>query len=472
MIRIPFIGGTDFPENIGLGAERTVNLYPEKLGETTFLRNTPGSELWTTAGNGPIRNAEEWDGHLYVLSGNTVYQINDRGGTKVVGSVKGSAGRVSMTDCGAGGLLILDSGEGWYYNGTFQKITDPDFPFPVVASTFLDGFAIVVRGDSGEFYISRNTYDLAEWNALDFATAEASPDKLRNVYADKNLLFLLGDRSTEIYTNTGNPDFPFEAIRQAMSHFGIAAKDTLTFCDGNLYWVGQNATGGRTVLRLATAADPQKVSTFRLDDYLSDLSVDEIETAFGLGIWWRGHPWYVLSIPLAEGAGRTFVYDGATGQWFEWSTYANTWNAQGRWNGTDHYYFRGRHIVTDGQSGDLYELKENVFTDFGKDIVRERTMEIFNTQMEQISFHRLSLMMDTGTGTPGTSYTSELSMSKDGGYSFGNSRTKSIGDGGERGKHVSWSRLGHAKPGQHTTFRWITSAKCPITIRSGVVEAS
>lgn len=506
MIRIPFLGGTEFPKNIGLGSERLINLYPEKNGNKRFLRHTPGAKYWTTAGNGPIRGAEQWDGHLYVLSGNGLYQVKTNGGTAHVGAVEGLSGRTTLVDCGAGGLLILDNGRGYYFDGAgVNLITDQDFPFPAIAATFLDGYAIVVKGGTGEFYIPANTYDLTEWNALDFENAEAVSDNLLNVYADKNLLFLLGERSTEIYTNTGNADFPFEAIRQAMSHFGLASKNTLTFCDGNLYWVGKNQTGGLAVLRLAQGADPEKVSDHRLDDYLSDLEPDVIESAFGLGIWWRGHPWYVLSITLAEGHGRTFVYDVSVEEWFEWSSYSETWNVQGRWRGNDHFYFGGKHIVTDGDSGDLYELRNDVYTDFGLPIVRERRTEIMNTGMEPIAFNQFSLMIETGTGEPGPdyasesiiylvdgngdnivdangnkvyssvtrsvkSYTSELSVSRDGGHTWGNSRTKSIGPGSRKDKHVTWRRLGHCRPGEHATFRWMTSSNCPIHIRDGFIR--
>jgi len=62
----------------------------------------------------------------------------------------------------------------------------------------------------------------------------------------------------------------------------------------------------------------------------------------------------------------------------------------------------------------------------------------------------------------------ELSISRDGGHTFGNSRSRSIGEGGEYDHQVRWYQNGR---GRRTTFRFSTSAQCPVTIRSGYIRA-
>lgn len=473
MIKIPFLGGTEFPDNIGLGAERLINLYPEQNKNKRFLRHTPGAQFWTNAGNGPIRAFEEWKGDLYVVSSSQLLKISAGGFVESIGNVAGTRSRCVIENIGAAGILILAEGLGYSYDGvTFTQIADPDFPYPAVAATFLDGFPVVVKGGTGEYYISENTYDLSSWRALDFDTAEARADDLEAAFSDKNLLFLFGSGTTEVAINTGNQDFPFEPIRQAMSKFGVQGRHTIAYCDGNVYWVGKNETGGRSVLRFAQGADPQKVSDYRLDDYLADLDLALFDEAFAFGLWWRGHPWYVLTIPEADTFGRTFVFDSSTDTWFEWSTLCNSPDRVGKYRASGHFYFNGKHIVPDGDTGTLYELKNNVYTDFDAlEIVRQRTMGVLHNEMEPLSIAEFNLRVDAGSGTPGTDYTCELAMSRDGGHTFLNSRTRSLGKGGEKDHPLIWRRVGHAREGEEATLRWTTSAQCPITLRDGYIYA-
>ena len=116
-----------------------------------------------------------------------------------------------------------------------------------------------------------------------------------------------------------------------------------------------------------------------------------------------------MTHPNYEGHGITFVFDLTTQTSFEWSTYVDKPGNQGRFGAERHVYFGGDHIVSDGNI--LYKL----------------TAPTAHTQME-------------------------LSVAKDG-RSYGNSRTKSLGNTGQY-KRLIWRRMGS---GRRWGFKFRTS---------------
>lgn len=463
MKRIPITGGTA-PKGYQYSSERTVNWYNEK-----GLRPTPGLKEWQTMGNGPIRafcHHKDW---LMVVSGTTIYRATDTGSYTAVGTVGSANGRVKAISNGINAMfLTVDDGSGRIYDGSgTSTITDADFiALNATSLVFHDGFAVANRSGTGQWYIS-GSYDFSSWSSLDFATAEAKPDKLIDIVSDKNLLWLFGERTLEVWQNTGNADFPFEPLRSAFSHYGAYA-NTVQQLDNTLYWFGKNKDGGKCVLRLAGGADPQQVSDDRLNEWLNTLPDSEIAKAESFAVWWAGRSWYVLTFPEVDTFGRTIVMDTAGG-WFEWSTYCESPNRHGRFRGRDHIYFAGKNLIADTLSGTIYELDANTYMDGDKVIKRTRRLDTMGADMEYVSWASFQAEMETGDGTPGTDYTMELRYSDDRGRSWSNSRSKSIGEGGEYSKRVIWRRLGTSR---RRTWELNTVAAKDIRINAGYIEAA
>ena len=90
-MRIPLVGPSYNLESRSYDAQRTVNFIPEASESGTSksasrLLGRAGLNLFTTAGSGPIRmGISTAGGKLYVVSGNTVYEVATDGRSIVTG---------------------------------------------------------------------------------------------------------------------------------------------------------------------------------------------------------------------------------------------------------------------------------------------------------------------------------------------------------------------------------------------------
>ena len=463
MKKIPIVDNTA-PKGYQFSSSRNINFYPYEDGK---LHLTPGLVQWVECGNGPLRAAAQHKDELLVVSANVLYRVTEDGQVKSVGSLSQATGKAVIVSNGINAMILDADGQGFVYNGvTVSKITDADFAdLKPDSLVFHDGYAVVNKPGTGRFYIS-GSYDFTSWSSLDFATAEGRPDDLVQIVSDKALLWMFGERTLEVWQNTGNADFPFEPLRSAFSHYG-AFKNTAVRMDNNIYWLGRDENGGRVVLRLVGGANPQQVSTGEINEWLASISNEEMDKGFGFSVWWRGHAWYCLTFPTVDDFGKTLCFD-TTGAWFEWSTYCDSPNAHGRFRGNWQVYYGGRNLVGDSLSGAIYELDGEVYTDGGKRIKRTRRLDTMGADMDMIGYGALQVEMETGTGTPGVDYTMDLRWSDDRGRSWSNSHTRSIGEGGEYSKRVIWRRLGRSR---RRTWEINTTAAKDIRINAAYLEA-
>ena len=143
----------------------------------------PGLATFSTLTTGPVRglyhsdeNAGTW-GRLLAVSGDILYDIASNGGKTNLGTVQRASDHVSIAYNGTQ-YLIVSGGLGYILTGnTLTQIADADFPSSVSKCMALDGYFIVIETDTQKFYIS-SQYDGTAWTALDFSSAEASPDNL------------------------------------------------------------------------------------------------------------------------------------------------------------------------------------------------------------------------------------------------------------------------------------------------------
>ena len=205
-MKIGLVGQTYQMRSLPFDAQRTVNMYPviDQLGkEPSALYGTPGLSTFATAGTGPIRGEFfASNGRAFAVSGNELYEVLSDGTTTLRGAMTTFSGAVTMDEnpfqlavCDGTSLYIFT-----YSSNVFEKVTSPNLPSPVAAVTYLDSYFIVNIGASGRFYISGINNGLS-WTALDFATAESSPDELIRCINAVGQLWLFGERTTEIWSN-------------------------------------------------------------------------------------------------------------------------------------------------------------------------------------------------------------------------------------------------------------------------------
>jgi hypothetical protein len=443
MPSFPLVGAAYEARSKAFDAQTCINLYPEVSGSGTsrsvaMLLGTPGLDLWATLGAGPIRGVIRFDlSTLIVVSGGQVYKVTTGAAAALIGTVAFGQNPVSMASNGSVIMVVTGGVDGYFINpaaGTVTTITDPDFLGGGNVG-FLDGYFIWNVPNTGRFQYSQ-LYG-SGIDALDFATAEGSPDSLVASIVNYRELWLFGENSVEVWYNQGGLDDIFARIQGAFLEVGCAAPNSVAKADNTVFWLGADERGQGVVYR-ANGYVPQRISTHAIEYAIAQYGTMADAVAYTYSQ--EGHLFYVLSFPAGN---ATWVYDAATGLWHE-RAWRDTSGALNRHRSQCQATFAGLTIVGDWQNGKLYAMKLDTFTDAGDLIPRIRAAPyITNDDNTWQVFDALEVDMQTGVG--GTSgAVAVLQWSDDDGGTWSNELQRSMGLIGETVR-VRWTRLGKSR---------------------------
>lgn len=430
-------------------AQRRLNLYydvqPQADKSTIAAYPTPGTVLFCDTGASATRGMwymESLD-KLFIVARQFLYEISYAGAITLRGTLASGddTGRVSMSDNGAGGnqLIIVTGSNGYIWNTNTNTFSTIASAFPGGDTvTFLDSFFIVNRPGTGQFWIS-DSYDGTVWNALNFATAEANPDNLVAVVADRGGLTLFGSISVELWYNTGALDFPFQRIQGAPAEAGLAARWSLARCNGMWTGVFRNRQSGYFIGRL-NGYQIEPISTAELDYLINGYTTPGDSVAFAYTM--SGHAFYQITF---QSQSVTWLYDATSGVWSQLET-----NGLTRHVGDLGASFGSNVIVSHYNDGALCRLSPTVYTDNGSPIARELVgAHIYSAEhLNRLRVQRLRLDMEGGMGLSagqGSNPTVMLQISRDGGHTWGNELWANWGKIGEYTHRAEWRRLGQGR---------------------------
>lgn len=437
-----FVGASYEGRSKTFDAQRTINLYPE-VAESSNSKNvsalygTPGLKLFTTVGYGPIRGCVRVSpDQAFVVSGLDVFSLATDGTSERIGGLISAGGPVSMAWNGS--ILMLADGVALYaYTGqSGVAIIDGHVADRV---DFVDGYFIFNEKTTGRFYIS-GLYSSAI-DELDFATAEGSPDDVVSLIVDHREVWLFGETTTEIWFNSGASLFPFERNQGAFIETGCAAAHSVAKMDSTVFWLGADDRGQGMVFR-AEGFQPRRISTHAIEYQIGKYG--RIDDAVAYTYQQEGHSFYVLTFPSA---GATWVYDASNNMWHE-RAYRNTDGTFTRHRSNCHMAFARKNIVGDFESGKLYALDLDTYTDDGAALARVRIAPHLAADLKRVFVASLQIDMEAGVGLStgqGSDPKAVLQWSDDGGFKWSNELTASIGAVGQKTARVRWRRLGQAR---------------------------
>lgn len=442
-MKIGLVGPTYQQRSLPFDAQRTINLYPvidQQGKETAALYGTPGKTLFSTAGNGPTRTGfTSSNGRTFFVSGSGLYEITSAGVATLLGALLTASGNVSIDEnniqlgiCDGTNIYVLV-----YSTNAFSQVTDTDLPISCGSITTIDGYFVVNQNNTGKFFISALN-DGTSWDALDFATAESSPDNLLRVHIAVGQLWLFGTKTTEIWTNTGASSFPFERISGAKMQVGIQAAHTAIDVDNSIFWIGQNDVGSGIVYR-AQGFSPLRISTESIELLIQQATSPADIKAYTYQQ--DGHTFYLLT---GGGMATTLVYDISTQQWHE-RAYLNDLGAFEQDLGYCGIYAFNKQLVGSRRDGKIYSVSLSVYTDDGDEIASERVYTHLGNENQRTRYNQMEIAMETGVGNqvaPGVDPQITLWMSSDGGKTYSGGYTKSFGAAGKYETRAVFRRLG------------------------------
>lgn len=470
MSQFPFVGGSYQSRSLNFDAQRCVNMYPEisESGTSAFagiLIGTPGLRRVTTVGTGPIRALfHPTADALLVVSGSELYRLDTSFNATLIGSVGGS-GLASMASNGQQVMIVTGSGTGYFLNLKTWALSAADSAVFTGADrvAFLDGRFVWNMPGTGKFMWT-DLYSTSV-NALNFATAEGSPDNLVSLIVDHRELWLFGESTTEVWFSSGSSDLPMSRIEGAFIEHGCAAPQSVAKLDNTVFWLGADENGHGMVWR-ANGYNPARISTHAVEFAIGGYS--RIDDAQAFTYQQEGHSFYVLTFPTAN---ATWVYDVAAQVWHEraWRSGDGQLN---RIRSNCHVAFAGMNLAGDFEDGRLYAVELDHYTDDGDLIPRIRTCAHILNDGQQITVSALRIDFETGVGLiSGQGYDPQamLEVSKDGGHTWGNQRWVPLGRVGERRARAIWRRLGQSRD---WVFRVTVTDPVPVRIISASLEVS
>jgi hypothetical protein len=444
-MKIPFIGPSYNVEAISFDCQRSINLYPVLSESGTSksvaaLRKTPGLLKFTTAPGGPIRGGiSSTSGRCFLVSAQFFVELNGDGSTTTFGALNTQSNRVSVAENNTQ-VMVVDGKDGWIFDktaNTWAQITDPNF-FPSSYVTHQDGYFIAIRDGTQEFAIS-SLADGLTWGALDFTTVESSPDNLVAVLSDHGNLWCLGNRSIEVYQNTGAAAFPFERIPGAIVQTGCEAPFTIAKFDSSIVWLGTDEQGQGVVWQ-AVGYQAKRISTAAIEKRIAEIV--NFSAAYSFVYHEQGHLFYCLQI---QGLDTTLCYDASTGMWHErqWKNAAT--NSYELHRASAFFFFKKKNYVGDRVNGNIYQMSLDFYDDDGVEQVWTRISPHQQDEKRRVSYASFELDMEAGKGLvigQGDDPQVFLQYSDDGGRTWSDEIWRTAGKIGASFTRVIWRQLG------------------------------
>lgn len=430
-MQVPFAVQTTEMRSPVVSPQRLVNFYAEQsppdAKSFVTIYGTPGLKPFGSVAGGAFRGSHVMDEILYAVMGSQLYSVDASGVFVALGVIPGS-NPVVMAENGIQ-LMIVTRPDAYVFtvaDGVVQ-VTDPDFP-GAGSVTFLDGYFIFTRPNTGQFFLSE-LFDGLSYDALDFATAEGESDNLVTLIAEKRQLFLFGERSTEVWFNSGDAVFPFERVPGGFIERGCGALDSVAKDDNSVFWLGDDLLVYR-----AAGLTPEAVSTNAFGVAVEGYSNPENATAFFHTI--GRHKFYVLGFD-----DDAWALDTSNGTWHERASHG-----RGSYRAVSGVQAYGKTIVGDRYSSALHEIDPETFTDAGDPLVSTAVSVSLGDGVNFAVMRSFELHIEAGVGlVNGDDPQVRMRFSNDDGRTWSGEYWRSMGKMGARLRRALWNRLGQYK---------------------------
>lgn len=359
MVAVPFPKSSTPGLRPGEGEGRLINAYAEQVGDTFYVRRTPGlTSFADTAKTGP-RGLIDINGTIYAVYNEGAVKVSTAGVvTALTGTLSGTDGvtlaRNNRVTSGASTpdvVAVRESGGAYLLSSAaISAYPDADLPTTVVSVDFLDGFFVFAVKD-GRIFASQLNSTATE--ALSFASAEAKPDGLVRGIVYAGNYYAMGTETIEVWKNNGGSPFPLIRFPSTIPVGLLTAMAVAGFeagWDRNPYFVAHDGT-----VRALQGFDAPEVSTADVRAFIARSTLSTLEACVYTT---RGVPIWALSSDLG-----TWELNVATNTWHERQS-----QGLNRWRGSRSIKSNNRWVLGDELSGNLLMISDDLRTELGQPV--------------------------------------------------------------------------------------------------------
>ena len=373
----------------GTGGAGTYTINRSQTVATAVLNSaTVGAVVTATIAGTTMTVASVASGVLHV--GQTISGVGVTLGTIItaLGTGSGGAGTytLSVASTVAAGVTM--------YGLNFSVLPSTDGAFSGANTVdIIDNYFVYNNPTTQQFGASDLLSPISP--PLSFSLKDGAPDDLVALIVDHREIYLMGEISSEVWTDVGAVPFPFQRIPGTSTQHGIAAPFSISRLGNSFAYVSRNNRGQSQIMQMQGYI-PQRISTHAVENTLVNKYVgDAISWTYQL----EGHEVFVVTFPSLE---LTWAFDATTQMWHKW-LYTTDKNEYQRHRGNCCAVFQGLVIIGDYENGKLYELDKNNYTDDGQNIRRLRRAPHLVTEFQRQYFDELQIQFQPGVGTTGIS---------------------------------------------------------------------
>lgn len=460
-----FVGQAYTASNPDQDSQELINWFlevsqDERSKEKKTLLGVPGKlALLTLSGQGRGGWVLPGDQQALVVMGSSVYLLTITTpatattaavlSSTLIGSIGSSTGQVCIRDNASGGVAVIVDGtsSGYVYNIASQTLTTVSGGgfYGADRLAFVDGWLIFNKPGTQIFYTSP-----LYWNGVDafdptyFALKDSSSDNLVTLCESLREVWLIGERTTEIWYDAGNQYFPFSRLQGISLQIGCAAKHSVTRFGPGLAWLAKSERGQNVVV--ATEGYQHSViSTEAVSNAINSYLV--VDDAFAYSYSEGGHTFYVITFPTAD---VTWTYDAASKSWHKRMSYDPVSGVGHRDRANFYINFANQRIVGDYTNGKVYAMSRAYYSDDAYPLVAlRRTAHVWDGSMRERLFHgQIQVQFRAGQGLAngqGSDPQMMLRWSDDNCQTWSNQRQVPIGKMGETKSRAISRRLGQSR---------------------------
>lgn len=480
-----FIGPAYGSSSLLADPEQLINWYVEQVDSPTptnpFVYNpTPGLESRISVPRAPIRALYQLPAAVdaaargFFVAGIGFYEflsdftVIEHGQLSGVGA---NPATINFNGDGGGQLLITSAD----LADSFDLTTNTLAPEPGLAAFqggMLNGYGLALDQLTSTLRIS-DVFDLTTWDPTQFAQRSIAPDPWKAMIVLYPRIYLFGEHSTEVWYDAGSFPFPFEPVQGILIQDGIEAPFSLVTAENAIYWLAHNVNGTARVVR-TSGYRPETVSTKAVEAAITSYAeAGRIDDAVAWTYQLDGHQFYLLNFPSA---GVTWCYDTGLPPEIGWHK-RNTWISEQAdaiaLRAQYHAFIFGKHLVGDRAIGTIYEMRNSYGQDVeGREIRRVRRTPLLTSQQQWIFFKQLQVFLEAGVGTvsgQGVNPQITLRFSDDGGKTWSNAQSLTIGRQGAYTTRVIWRRLGRSR---NRVFELSASDPVPYRLIDAFMDAA
>jgi hypothetical protein len=287
-------------------SERVINLYgvagPEGGRSRVFLRAMPGTRDWASAPGVLLRAFAEIGGALYSVSAAVLVRTSDGASQSTLGAVAADDARTTLAGY-RDYVGVCSGGVYQLWDGAAQTITQPaGGRLATVGSiAYANGYILLADGREVE-WAERGAPGTR--NGTYFAEAEGRDDGIVRIVASGAYLWVLKERSHEVWSTTGAAGRrAWDRLPGMVRQRGLRAFGAVCRTPTGLFLIGDDRKAYASAgLELAVVSSPQVEEV---------LATHEPASCFYYE--WRGAQF----ANVAFGDRPTLVCDLSTGRWWE-----------------------------------------------------------------------------------------------------------------------------------------------------------